>query len=48
MKSFQKKKQGTALGFRTPEFFRGKTFKSGGMQGKFNASQFKTQHKGGS
>lgn len=46
MKSFQKKKVGTALGFRTPEFFRGKTFKGGG-QSKFNAAQFKTQHKGG-
>lgn len=45
-----KSKLGPALGFRTPSFFRGSKF--GGKQNlqgpKFNASQFRTQHKGGS
>lgn len=49
--SFDKSKSGPALGFRTPSFFRASKF--GGKQNlsgqvKFNPSQFKTQHKGGS
>jgi hypothetical protein len=47
---FIKKKTGTALGFRTPDFFKQGTIstKSGKNMGKFNPSQFKTQHRGGS
>jgi hypothetical protein len=49
MKSFIKKKAGPALGFRTPSFYRGSRFGGkGNLRGaKFNASQFRTQHKGG-
>jgi hypothetical protein len=40
-----KSKLEPALGFRTPSFFKGKP----NFQGpKFNPSQFRTQHKGGS
>jgi hypothetical protein len=50
MKSYIKSKSAPALGFRTPDFFRGSKFggKGGKPQAKFNPSQFKTQHKGGS
>jgi hypothetical protein len=49
MKTFIKKKAGPALGFRTSDFFRGSKFGGGNKsQLKFNPSQFKTQHKGGS
>ncbi|MCJ7805056.1 hypothetical protein MUP46_00155 [Patescibacteria group bacterium] len=50
MKNFQKKKEGQALGFRTPDFLRGSKFggKRQPQRGKFIASQFHTQHKGGS
>ncbi|MBI2065993.1 hypothetical protein HYT60_00595 [Candidatus Woesebacteria bacterium] len=54
MKSFIKKKVGTNLGFRTPDFVKGSKFSNKGFQGKFTRSsavilpsQFKTQHKGG-
>jgi len=46
--SFVKKKAGPSLGFRTPDFFKQSKFGAKGQQGKFNATQFKTQHKGGS
>jgi len=45
--SFVKNKSGTSLGFRTPDFFKQSRFAAKGSAGKFNASQFKTQHKGG-
>jgi len=50
MKSFIKKKAGPTLGFRTSDFFRGSRFSGKGpkIQTKFNPTQFKTQHKGGS
>jgi len=45
-----KSKLGPALGFGTPSFFRGSRFsgKPNYQGGKFNPSQFHTQHKGGS
>ena len=47
-KSFIKSKAGPSLGFRTPDFFRGSKFGKGNPKGgKFNSSQFHTQHKGG-
>jgi hypothetical protein len=49
MKSYIKKKAGPTLGFRTSDFFRGSKFSGKNKaQMKFNPSQFKTQHKGGS
>ena len=50
MKSYIKKKAGPALGYRTPDFVKQSKFssKSNKFQGKFNPSQFRTQHKGGS
>lgn len=48
MKTFIKKKAGPALGFRTPDFYKGRKFAPKGLGGKFNPSQFRTQHKGGS
>ncbi|MFH1863942.1 MAG: hypothetical protein ABIJ85_03490 [bacterium] len=45
--SFIKKKAGPQLGYRTPEFFKVKKFGGQGTMQKFNASQFRTQHKGG-
>lgn len=47
MKTFIKKKVGTNLGFRTPDFFKKSKFGSKAQMGKFNPSQFRTQHKGG-
>ncbi|KKU04082.1 MAG: hypothetical protein UX88_C0003G0018 [Candidatus Woesebacteria bacterium GW2011_GWC2_47_16] len=47
MKSFIKKKVGTNLGFRTPDFVKASRFSNKGIQGKQNPSQFRTQHKGG-
>lgn len=47
MKSYIKKKAGPALGFRTPDFFKASKFSSKGVTGKFNPSQFRTQHKAG-
>jgi hypothetical protein len=49
MKTYIKSKSGPALGFRTPDFFRASKFGGKGNKpaSKFNASQFKTQHKGG-
>lgn len=47
MKSFIKKKVGTNLGFRTPDFVKGNKFSNRGVQWKNNPSQFRTQHKGG-
>ncbi len=50
MKSYIKSKSASALGFRTPDFLRASKFGGKGNKPvlKFNASQFKTQHKGGS
>jgi hypothetical protein len=46
-KTFIKSKT-APLGFRTPDFFKGSRFGKGGQkQGKFNPTQFHTQHKGG-
>lgn len=42
-----KNKVGPALGYRTPDFFRAKTFGGKTMGSKFNPSFFHTQHKGG-
>ena len=43
-----KSKFGKALGYRTPDFFKGRTFASG-AKGSFTPSGFKmTQHKGSS
>jgi hypothetical protein len=41
---------GPALGYKIPNFFRGSKFggKANYAGPKFNASQFRTQHKGGS
>ena len=49
MKTYIKKKAGTALGYRTSDFFKGSKFGGKGdlQKVKFNPSQFKTQHKGG-
>jgi hypothetical protein len=46
--SFTKSKAGTALGFRTPDFFKQGKFGGKAQQAKFNPVQFKIQHKGGS
>ncbi len=49
--SFNKTKPASTLGFRTPSFFRASKFggkQNLGTQAKFNPTQFKTQHKGGS
>ncbi len=47
MKSFIKKKAESKLGFRTPDFQRGKRFGSVNTASpRFNPAQFKTQHKG--
>jgi len=43
---FIKKKDGSQLGYRTPDFFKGKTFGSSTKGQGFNPAQFKTQHKG--
>ena len=43
---FIKKKQGPQLGYRTSDFFKGKTFSGFNKGQKFNPAQFKTQHKG--
>ena len=52
--AFIKKKVGTNLGFRTPDFVKKSKFSNKGFQGKFtrssaviHPSQFRTQHKGG-
>lgn len=44
--TFIKKKAGPQLGFRTSDFFKGKTFNEFNKGQKFNPAQFKTQHKG--
>jgi len=44
--SFMKKKAGPQLGYRTTDFFKGKTFGGFNRGQKFNQAQFKTQHKG--
>jgi len=43
---FIKKKAGSQLGYRTSDFFKGKTFGSSTKAQSFNPAQFKTQHKG--
>jgi len=43
---FIKKKDGPQLGYKTPDFFKGKTFGSSAKGQGFNPAQFKTQHKG--
>lgn len=56
MKTYIKSKTASGLGFRTPAFFRGGLPAQAGKFGnkgktsqpKFNPSQFRTQHKGGS
>lgn len=48
-KSYQKKKDISELGYRTPDHFKGKKFKPVNKpqaQPKFNPAQFKTQHRG--
>lgn len=47
MKKYIKKKAGPQLGYRTPDFFKARTFGGKVMNPKFNPSQFHTQHKGG-
>jgi len=46
--TFSKKKVGAGLGFRTPDFFKQSKFSKKGQSAKFNQTQFKTQHRGGS
>jgi len=47
MNKFIKSKANNSLGYRTPDFFKGKTFKGKGVAAqKANTPQFKTQHKG--
>ena len=48
MKSYIKKKEGSKLGFRTPDFLKGSKFSGKAPSPKFNPSQFRIQHKGGS
>lgn len=43
---FIKKKAGHQLGYRTSDFFKGRTFGNVNRGQKFNPTQFKTQHKG--
>jgi len=45
-KSFQKKKVGTALGYRTPDNFKSKLFGRQNINVKFNPGSIKTQHRG--
>lgn len=45
-KTYIKKKEGTKLGYRTSDYFKGKTFGSNTKTPKFNPSHFKKQHKG--
>gem|GEM_PF-2053240 len=41
-----KSKFGKALGYRTPDHFKGKTFGAKSQSGTFDPARFKTQHKG--
>jgi len=43
---FIKKKTGPQLGYRTSDFFKGKTFGNSTKGQGFNPASFKTQHKG--
>lgn len=46
VKTYIKKKEESKLGFRTSDYFKGKTFKGNAKPPKFNPSRFKIQHKG--
>ncbi|KKS56430.1 MAG: hypothetical protein UV20_C0012G0006 [Candidatus Magasanikbacteria bacterium GW2011_GWA2_42_32] len=46
MKFHSKTKQTKKLGYGTPDHFKGKTFRPQFSRVGFNASSFKTQHKG--
>ncbi|MFH1971271.1 MAG: hypothetical protein ABIJ05_02710 [Patescibacteria group bacterium] len=43
---FIKKKAGPQLGYRTSDFFKGRTFSGSNKSQRSNPTQFKTQHKG--